>query len=144
MNNQPSFDKFWSNEKIDTNKKVAEDIGLGSKETYRQAKYIYNNVPEELIQQLDNEQLSINKAYIILREQLKSEKEKTNQLEQQLKQEQSKPPKVIEKEIDNIDYHKIDELQDKIKKYDNESQFINIVLVSISVLLVIVKAIFNI
>lgn len=121
LNNQPSFDKFWSNEKIDTNKKVAEDIGLGSKETYRQVKYIYNNAPEELIQQLDNEQLSINKAYITLREQLKSEKEKANQLEQQLKQEQSKPPKVIEKEIDNTDYHKIDELQDKIKKYDNES-----------------------
>ena len=79
-----------------------------------------------------------------MREQLKSEKEKTNQLEQQLKQEQSKPPKVIEKEIDNTDYHKIDELQGKIKKYDNESQFINIVLVSISVLLVIVKALFNI
>jgi len=44
-------------------------------------------------------------------------------LEQKLKQEQSKTPKIIEKEveIDTTDYHKIDELQDRIKKYDNES-----------------------
>jgi ParB family chromosome partitioning protein len=100
---------------------IAKDLDLVSGRNYGKAQYIYNNAPEELIKQLDDGQLSINKAYITLKEQLKSEKEKANQLEQQLKQEQFKPPKVIEKEIDNTDYHEIDELQDKIKKYDNES-----------------------
>jgi len=100
---------------------IAKDLDLVSGRNYDKAQYIYNNAPEDIIGQLDDGQLSINKAYITLKEQLKSEKEKANQLEQQLKQEQSKSPKVIEKEIDNTDYHKIDELQDKIKKYDNES-----------------------
>lgn len=100
---------------------IAKELDLVSGRNYDKAQYIYNNAPEDIIGQLDDGQLSINKAYITLKEQLKSEKEKANQLEQQLKQEQSKSPKVIEKEIDNTDYHKIDELQDKIKKYDNES-----------------------
>lgn len=49
--------------KVDSNKQVAKDAGFGSKETYRQAKYIYENGNNDLIQQLDDEQLSINKAY---------------------------------------------------------------------------------
>ncbi|WP_346913815.1 hypothetical protein [Clostridium sp.] len=75
--------------KLDTREQIANDLEM-STGTLSKAKYIYNNAPEELIQQLDNEQLSINKAYITLKEQLKSEKEKAEQLEQQLRQEQSK------------------------------------------------------
>jgi len=118
--NQLSFGQHCPNKHIETSQKIAQDLDIGQT-TLKKVQYIYNNAPEELIQQLDNEQLSINKAYITLKEQLKSEKEKTKTLERKLKQEQSKPPKVVEKEIDNTDYHKIDELQDKIKKYDNES-----------------------
>lgn len=106
LNNQSSSDRNLSNDKIDTNKQVAEDIGLGSKETYRQAQYIYNNAPEDMIKDLDDEKLSINKAYNTLKAQLQAEKDKANQLEQKLKQEQSKPPRVEikEVEVDNTDY----------------------------------------
>ncbi|KEI92180.1 hypothetical protein [Clostridium botulinum] len=48
-------------EKIDSNKQVANDLDMGTT-TYRKAKYIYENGNEDLIQQLDDEQLSINKA----------------------------------------------------------------------------------
>ncbi|NMM64362.1 hypothetical protein HBE96_17215 [Clostridium sp. P21] len=47
-------DKILS--KVDSNKKVAEESGFGNKETYRQAKYIYENGSEELIKQLDEKQ----------------------------------------------------------------------------------------
>ncbi|ERI90962.1 hypothetical protein HMPREF1982_03524 [Clostridiales bacterium oral taxon 876 str. F0540] len=68
LNNQTSCDKILPNDKIDSNKQVAEDVGLGNKETYRQAKYIYDNGSKELIKQLDDGQLSINKAYLTLKE----------------------------------------------------------------------------
>ncbi|WP_346938139.1 ParB N-terminal domain-containing protein [uncultured Clostridium sp.] len=107
--------------------KIAQDLDLGSGRNYDKAQYIYNNAPEELIQQLDNEQLSINKAYITLKEQLKSEKEKANQLERQLKQEQSKPPRVIEKEVivDNTDYtaiRKSKQLEDALNNINTEKE----------------------
>lgn len=50
-------------ERVDSNKQVAEEVGFGNKETYRQAKYISENASEEMIQQLDEGQLSINAAY---------------------------------------------------------------------------------
>jgi ParB family chromosome partitioning protein len=80
-------------QKVNTRDKIAKDLDI-SNGTLARAEYIYNNAPEDLIEQLDNEQLSINKAYMTLKEQLRTEKEKANQLEQQLKQEQSKPPRV--------------------------------------------------
>ncbi len=120
--NQLSFGQHRPSEHIETSQKIAQELDIGQT-TLKKAQYIYNNAPEEIIQQLDDEKLSSNKAYITLKEQLKSEKEKAKVLEQKLKQEQCKSPKVeIKKiEIDNTDYHKIDELQDRIKKYDNES-----------------------
>ncbi|WP_162267602.1 ParB N-terminal domain-containing protein, partial [Clostridium botulinum] len=66
--------------KVDSNKQVAKDTGFGSKETYRQAKYIYENGNNELIQQLDDEQLSINKAYNMLKEQKKQLEEDKNKI----------------------------------------------------------------
>lgn len=86
--------------------KIAKDLDIGSGETYRKAEFIHKNGDEELIQQLDDEKLSINKAYNTLKAQLQAEKDKANQLEQKLKQEQSKPPRVEikEVEVDNTDY----------------------------------------
>lgn len=91
--------------KIDTREQIAKDLDI-STGTLAKAQYIYNNAPEELIQQLDDEKLSINKAYNTLKAQLQAEKDKASQLEQKLKQEQSKPPRVEIKEIevDNTDY----------------------------------------
>jgi len=64
---------------------IAKDLDLGSGRNYDKAKYIYNNAPEELIQKLDDEELSINKAYMMLKEQLIEEKNKAKSLEQKLK-----------------------------------------------------------
>ncbi|MBC2580830.1 ParB N-terminal domain-containing protein [Clostridium sp. DJ247] len=54
---------------------TAKKSGFGSKETYRQAKYIYENASKELIGQLDEGRISINKAYTTL----KQEKEELQQ-----------------------------------------------------------------
>lgn len=54
-------------EKIRTDDKVSQDVGLGSRDTYRKAKYIYENGNNELIQQLDDEQLSINKIIVLIK-----------------------------------------------------------------------------
>lgn len=85
--------------------KIADDLDI-STGTLAKAQYIYNNAPEELIKDLDAEKLSINKAYNTLKAQLKAEKDKAVQLEQKLKQEQSKPPRVEirEIEVDKTDY----------------------------------------
>ncbi|EJO5346488.1 hypothetical protein NRP93_000538 [Clostridium botulinum] len=47
--------------------KIAQDVGLGSKTTYRKAQYIYENGNEDLIQQLDDEKLSINKIIVLIK-----------------------------------------------------------------------------
>ncbi|WP_242950751.1 ParB/RepB/Spo0J family partition protein [Clostridium botulinum] len=98
--------------KVDSNKQVAKDTGFGSKETYRQAQYIYENGNEDLIQQLDDEKLSINKAYNMLKEQkkqLEEDKDKIiceketleksfNELSEKYDKEKNKEPKDEEKE----------------------------------------------
>ncbi|MCR1974975.1 hypothetical protein NSA52_12655 [Clostridium sporogenes] len=45
-------------EKIDSNKQVANDLDMGTT-TYKKAQYIYENGNKELIQQLDDDELSI-------------------------------------------------------------------------------------
>ncbi len=82
--------------RVDTNKRVAKETGFESKETYRQAKYIAANATEEIIQKLDEGQLSINKAYATLKaDKAKLQKENTelklqtsaiNNLNNQIKQ----------------------------------------------------------
>lgn len=99
-----------------TNQKVAQEVGFGNKETYRQAKYISENADEEIIKKLDDGQLSINKAYTQLKEQLK---EKENQLvgyELKLKNLENKPPKII----DNTDYNTIDTLKMQLSHKDKD------------------------
>ncbi|HDK7179277.1 TPA: hypothetical protein PTW06_000914 [Clostridium botulinum] len=44
--------------KMRTDKSVAKDLDMG-KDTYRKAKYIYENGNNELIKQLDDDELSI-------------------------------------------------------------------------------------
>ncbi len=69
---------------VETSKKISEDLDMGQT-TLKKAQYIYNNAPEDMIKDLDDGQLSINKAYITLKEQLQTEKEKARELERQLK-----------------------------------------------------------
>ena len=97
-----------TNVRVDT--RVAQEVGFGSKDTYRQAKYISENADEETIKKLDDGQLSINKAYTQLKEQLS---EKDNQIagyELKLKTLENKPPKLI----DNTDYNTINTLKTQV------------------------------
>jgi len=96
-----------------TNQKVAEEVGFGNKETYRQAKYISENATDDMIRELDEGKLSINKAFLTL----KQEKE---QLQSQLQQERNKQPKVI----DNTDYDSINQLKSQLSRKDKDMEFI--------------------
>ena len=109
-NQESSFDKFLENDKINTNKQVAEEVGFGNKETYRQAKYISENADEETIKKLDDGQLSINKAYTQLKEKLSEKENQIAGYELKLKTLENKPPKII----DNTDYNTIETLKKQI------------------------------
>lgn len=118
-----------SNEqKVNTREKVATDLDMSST-MLGKAQYIYNNADEDIIKQLDDGKLSINKAYTTLKDKLQQQEQENQELKQALEQERNKPKEkeYIEKvvEIDNTDYtlenklNKIqDELNDKNKKYD--------------------------
>ena len=113
-----------------TDSLVAKEVGLGSRDTYRKAQYIYENADEEMIKQLDDGKLSINGAYVSLKnkaKQLEEEKEnlknKTLQLESEkqrlqseLQQEKNKPIKTETKVVDNTDYG----LKDKAKRLEQQ------------------------
>lgn len=119
-------------EKIRTDDKVSQDVGLGSRDTYRKAKYIYENGNNELIQQLDDEQLSINKAYNMLKEEkrkLEEDKNKIicekeqleksfNELSEKYDKEKNKEPKVVE--VDNTDYTQIEKLKKELEHTKSE------------------------
>jgi len=62
-------------EKGETNLKVAVAVGLGGKETYRKAKKIMEEADPETIKALDENQLSINGAYIQLKAKLAEKEE---------------------------------------------------------------------
>lgn len=53
--------------------RIAQDLDMGSGRNFDKAQYIYNNASEEMIKQLDEGQLSINKAYNDLKGKLKQE-----------------------------------------------------------------------
>lgn len=77
LNNQPSFGQHCPNDNIEVSKKISEDLDIGQT-TLKKAQYIYNNASEEMIKQLDEGQLSINKAYNDLKGKLKQEQRSGN------------------------------------------------------------------
>jgi len=88
--------------------KVSQDIDMGSGEQFRKAEYIYQNADEEMIRKLDEKKLSINKAYL----ELKQEKES---LENQLETERERHTQDIQRAKKNEAEAKDKEI-DKIKK----------------------------
>jgi len=102
---------------------VADKSGFGSRDTLRKAKFISENADEELIKQLDEGKLSINKAYQTLKQQ-KEQLEISNQLlqkqynelSQKLQLEKNKPPKVVDK----TDYNSINNLNSQLNKIKQE------------------------
>lgn len=125
---------FGQAEKGKTDNIVAEQIGFGSGEQYRKAKFILDNADEELINQLDEKKISIHRAYVTLKEQLNEKENKLKELEEsnnKLKQEKEKLDQLLTDErnkqpkiIDNTDYSLIDELSKKIKEKEKSYQLI--------------------
>lgn len=109
--------KLFHNGEFETSKKISEDLDVGQT-TLKKAQYIWNNADEEIIKQLDEGKLSINKAYNTLKEKLKEKDEENKKLQNQLELEQNKPKEkeYIEKIVDNTDYS----LQSKLNKIENE------------------------
>ncbi|HID0816091.1 hypothetical protein [Clostridium botulinum] len=59
--------KFAPRGQVKTRDIVARESGFGSGENYRKAQYIYENGNKDLIQQLDDEELSINKIIVLIK-----------------------------------------------------------------------------
>ncbi|NFH01947.1 hypothetical protein FC831_17065 [Clostridium botulinum] len=136
LKNQLSFYQQKSNDKIDTNKQIADDLDMG-KETFRKSQFIKENADEDIIKQLDDGKLTINKAYNTLKDKLKQQEQENQELKQALEQEKSKPKEkeYIEKvvEIDNTDYTVVNklnktqkELEDKITERDRLKEKLDI------------------
>ena len=111
---------------LNTRDKLAQDLEMGSGETYRKAEFIHKNADEEMIRQLDEGQLTINKAYNTLKEQLKKQEEENNKLIEELKQEKNKPKEkeYIETVIDNTDYtvvNKLKKIEEELKEKTTEA-----------------------
>lgn len=99
---------------------VAKDSGFGSGKQYEKAKYVAENATADVIQKLDENEISVHKAYTIIKNKLKEAEEKNKQLEESLQEEKKKTAivetKIIEKEVDRTDYEKIEELQKELNE----------------------------
>ena len=102
-----------NDQRVNTRDKIAEDLDISST-MLGKAQYIYNNADEETIKQLDDGQLSINKAYITLKEQL-------NKTQQELRVEKNKPREIITETIDNTDYTVVNKLSRLEKDFEDKN-----------------------
>lgn len=76
--------------------KVAEAVGIGSGETYRKAKFIAENANPEVIQQLDEGQISVHRAYQELTAKLKLAASEKKQLESEILKREEEIQKTTE------------------------------------------------
>ncbi|MGR5989431.1 ParB N-terminal domain-containing protein [Bacillus cereus] len=137
--------------KVQTRDIVAEKIGIGSGKQYEKAKFITENADSSTIAKLDNEEISIHKAYTELQARLKEkdkllhqETERRKRAEQeafavrkseqltrkQLEEFEQQEPQIIEKEvvkevaIESLEHiNLINELNNNNKKLKEEIRF---------------------
>ena len=93
---------------------VADQVGFGSKETYRKAKFIADHAEPEAIERLDHGESSIHKEY----EQIK---ERLNQAESELRQVKD----TMEQQIQERASEKIRQLQEQIQRIQAQQQEAN-------------------
>jgi ParB family transcriptional regulator, chromosome partitioning protein len=95
--------------------KVAEQTGLGSREKLRKAEYIKEHADEEMIRQLDEGQLSINAAFVTLKNKLKEvEAERDN-----FAQEAVEACKAVQASTDSEEYMRMAE---KVRKLEEQQR----------------------
>ena len=107
---------FPEAEKGNTRDIVADKSGFGSGKQFEKAKYIDENASEDMIKDLDDGKLSVNKAYITLKQEKENLSKDKQSLENQLQQALSKPPKVI----DNTDYDTINSLKSQLQSKNKD------------------------
>jgi ParB family chromosome partitioning protein len=123
--NETVKENFPSREDGQVRDIVAQKIGIGSGKQYDKEKYIADNATPTLLSQWDKGDISTHAAYI----QIKKEKEA---LENKVKQLESQPPKIIEKEIeiDNTDYTSLENKKNELAqlqiKYNLQQEKIDI------------------
>ncbi len=96
-----------SDEGMRTDEAVAQDLDMG-RDTYRKAEYIYNNADKETIQKLNEEKISIHKAWTQTKEKLAIIEKQKKELEDEL---ENRPvvekEKIVETEVYPDDYHQM-------------------------------------
>lgn len=100
---------------VNTTKEVSNAVEM-SEGTYKKAKFIYENADEEMIKQLDDGKLSINGAYVSLKNKAKQLEEENNKLQISLNAERNKAPRVV----DNTDYNAINKLKSDMVSKDRQ------------------------
>lgn len=100
-------------------KRIAEEVGLGSRDNLHKAEYVADHATPEMIAALDAEQLSINAAYKQLKEQAKKAEEENSSLAKELAdaQEDARREKAAKNQLEreeNEASDKMEALQQKV------------------------------
>ena len=97
-----------------TSDRIAEETGIGSRDTLQKAEYIADHATPEMIAALDAEQLSINAAYKQLKEQAKKAEEENRSLAKELAdaQEDARREKAAKNQLEREE----DEASDKMEQ----------------------------
>jgi ParB family chromosome partitioning protein len=110
-------------------KRVAEEVGLGSHEKLRKAEYIKANADEEMIRQLDEGQLSINAAYVKLKKKAEEAEAKLKDVEKErdiLAQEAVEATRAVKAATDSEEYlrmrENLEKEKEKARKYYEDLQ----------------------
>jgi ParB family chromosome partitioning protein len=110
-------------------KRVAEEVGLGSHEKLRKAEYIKANADEEMIRQLDEGQLSINAAYVKLKKKAEEAEAKLKEVEKErdiLAQEAVEATRAVKAATDSEEYlrmrESLEKEKEKARKYYEDLQ----------------------
>lgn len=117
--------------------KLANDVGFGNGETFRQAEYVMQHADTDMISKLDDGDLSVNAAYRALKEKADALEQKQNEYTTEAAQMAVKLERQVKKNADQEDMiyalkrqgdpdliEEIDKLKDQVRKdYERAQQF---------------------
>jgi ParB family transcriptional regulator, chromosome partitioning protein len=98
---------------LQTRDVVAVDSGFGSGRQYDKAKFIAQHADEETITKLDSGDVSIHRAYTLL-------KDKLAEVEAENKSLKTQPPKIIEKVVHKTDHAALGRLNVELQQKERE------------------------
>ena len=114
-NKERPMQNFAGGGKGNTRDKVAEEIGLGSGETYRKAKFIKENADEEMIKKLDEDEISVHGAYQELREQKEKLEEENDDLENRV-EELKDDKQLLRERMNDLEYKLENDNSEELEK----------------------------